>query len=521
MLSINRKLKLSTCAAALAQVFFLNQTSAAEMNFDSPLMPPSVFGSKGASYAQGGLENTSINFNDTSNENSHIHGNNSGGSQVSQLEADAGGGLFRAETGNKFSFESWRVVTLNTALIISGGDSTLHVVGIRDGAQVASITLTNADAGTTIDFLARDSEFGNVDKVEYWFSPAGRGEDPSSDVDLRNLLLEIDDVNFDLTPVAPPTQTGVMDFETPVMPAAVYGSDGKFYAQGGLEHTSIDFTDGEENSHVHGKSGNGGRVSELEADAGGALFRTTTGDKFSFKSWDLVSLNLARTGGGESTFHVVGMRDGVKVANTTLTSDEVGTKVDFLARDVDFGNVDQVEYWFTPPGRGVDPADPKFNQTLFGLLAGVDNVSFDLQATTVPALSLKVSASQTSFTTGESLKLDVGASSPGLQSMIDVYMIILMPDGDSLVYFIDLEANLAFGNASNLAGLTPMAASIDMSAPFAANLPDFFIFNWTGQESAGDYVAYLVMVKAGSLNDGNLDQDDILQIDKTEFSFTP
>ena len=100
-------------------------------------------------------------------------------------------------------------------------------------------------------------------------------------------------------------------------------------------------------------------------------------------------------------------------------------------------------------------------------------------------------------------------------------MIILMPDGDSLVYFIDLEANLAFGNASNLAGLTPMAASIDMSAPFAANLPDFFIFNWTGQESAGDYVAYLVMVKAGSLNDGNLDQDDILQIDKTEFSFTP
>ncbi len=314
-----------------------------------------------------------------------------------------------------------------------------------------------------------------------------------------------------------------MDFETPPIPAAVFGADGEFYTQGGLEYTSIDFVDLPQidTSHVHGKSGNGGRVSELEADAGGALFRAATGDKFSFKSWDLISLNLARTGGGESTFHVVGMRDGVKVANTTLTNNDVGTTVDFLERDVNFGNVDQVEYWFTPPGRGVDPVDPKFNQTLFGLLAGIDNVNFDLQAMTVPALTLTVSASQTSFSTGESLKLDIGASSPGLQSLVDVFMIILMPDGDSLVYFTDLDANLAFGNMSNLAGLSPMVASIDMTAPFAANLPEFFTFNWTGQESPGDYVAYLVMVKAGSLNDGNLEQDDILEVGRTDFSFNP
>ncbi|HBV20716.1 MAG TPA: hypothetical protein DEF07_03225 [Nitrosomonas sp.] len=314
-------------------------------------------------------------------------------------------------------------------------------------------------------------------------------------------------------------QAAVMDFETPPMPAAVFGTQGQFYTQGGLEHTSIDFR--EPTSHVHGVSGNGGRVSQLAGDAGGGLFRAATGNKFSFQSWDLVSLNLAHTGGGESTFHVVGMRDGVKVAGVTLTNAELGTTVDFLARDANFGNVDQVEYWFTPPGRGIDPAEPEFNGVLFNLLAEIDNVNFDLQPDAVPVLTLTVSASQMNFSTGDSLKLDIGLSSPGLQSLVDVFMIILLPDQNSLVYFTDLNANLAFGNLSNLAGVLPMVASVDIAAPFAANLADFFTFKWTGQEPAGDYAAFLLMARAGALNDGNINQDDILQVGRADFSFNP
>ncbi len=314
-------------------------------------------------------------------------------------------------------------------------------------------------------------------------------------------------------------QAEVMDFETPPMRAAVFGTLGEFYTQNGLEHTSIGFR--EPTSHVHGVSANGGRVSQLAGDAGGGLFRTATGDKFSFQSWDLITLDLAQTNGGESTFHIVGMRDSVKVANITLTNEEVGTTIDFLARDANFGNVDQVEYWYTPPGRGIDPAEPEFKGALFNLLSEIDNVTFDLQPNAVPPLTLAVSASQTSFSTGDSLKLDIGISSPGLQSVVDVFMIILLPDGENLVYFTDLDAKFAFGHLSNLAGIVPMAASIDIAAPLAANLQEFFTFNWTGQESAGNYTAFLVMAKAGSLSDGSINQDDILQVSRTDFSFTP
>lgn len=317
-------------------------------------------------------------------------------------------------------------------------------------------------------------------------------------------------------------QAAVMDFETPVMPSAVFGNDSEFYTQGGLQHTSIDFTDGETTSHVHGSfHNNDNRMSVLEADAGGGLFKAATGNAFSFQSWDLVKLNLARIGGGESTFHVVGIRNGVKVADTTLTNEELGTTVDFIARDADFGNVDQVEYWFTPPGRGINPTEARFNQTLFGLVTGIDNVNFDLQAKPVPDLSVGISASQTSFFTGESLVLDAGISTPGMSAVVDIYLIVVLPDGNNVLMFTDLEGNYSFGNLSDIAGMVPMVASVNLASPYNNNLADFFTYNWAGQEPAGSYVAYLVVTNAGALADGNIDPGDIFQITDSNFSFNP
>jgi hypothetical protein len=171
------------------------------MDFDNPAMPAAVFGTLGQSYAQGGFETTSIDFNDAANVTSHIHGADSGGSRVSQLEADAGGALFRSASGADFSFDSWDMVTLNTA-ITTGGDSVFHVAGLNNGATVADITLTSADTGA-VDFLALDSGFGNVDQVEYWFDAPGRGEDPAAGVGLLNLLAEVDNVSFSDAAIPP------------------------------------------------------------------------------------------------------------------------------------------------------------------------------------------------------------------------------------------------------------------------------------------------------------------------------
>ncbi len=203
--------------STLLAVFYLGPVHAHTeiMDFDSPAMPAAVFGGTifgNQVYSQNGFETTSIDF-DVGVNTSHIHGalNLTTGSRVSQLEADAGGGLFRSSTaGADFAFQSWDMVTLDTA-ITTGGDSTLHVVGLNDGIQVASTTLTSAAEGTNVDFLSLDSGFGNVDLVEYWFDPAGRGVDPATSVGLLNLLAEVDNVSFgDAIPAVPEPETYAM-----------------------------------------------------------------------------------------------------------------------------------------------------------------------------------------------------------------------------------------------------------------------------------------------------------------------
>ncbi len=200
------KIKKTMLALSTLLVFFyLGQVNAHTriMDFDDPPMPSAVFGSFGATHNQNGIEHTSIAFNNLS-PLSHIHGalNAVWGSRVSQLEADAGGALFRNESGENFAFDRWDIVTLDTA-ITTGGVSNLHVVGFDDGLQVAERILTSADAGTTINF---GPAFNNVDLVEYWFELPGRGEDPQLGEGLLNLLVEIDNVHFEhaVSPVPEP-----------------------------------------------------------------------------------------------------------------------------------------------------------------------------------------------------------------------------------------------------------------------------------------------------------------------------
>jgi len=151
--------------------------------------------------------------------------------------------------------------------------------------------------------------------------------------------------------------TQVMDFDTPSMPAAVFGNFGQKHIEGDFEHTSIGFNNGTPTSHIHGTTlPNGGRASQLHSDAGGALFRRTDGADFSFQSWDVEKLITALTTGGDSALHVVGLNDGSVVADVTLASSVTGSTIDFLSLNTNFGNVDLVEWFFDPAGRGIDPA---------------------------------------------------------------------------------------------------------------------------------------------------------------------
>jgi hypothetical protein len=136
-------------------------------------------------------------------------------------------------------------------------------------------------------------------------------------------------------------------------------------------------------------------------------------------------------------------------------------------------------------------------------------------------LVLTAGVSQAAFVTGETLNLSVGATNPGLASTVDVYIVILLPDGDTLVNFIDLQGTFEIRSLSNLADLTPMVPSLSLSGAFNVSLSPFFTYSWRGTEPAGTYSAFLVMAQAGSLSDGSIDPGDLVKLAASSFTFNP
>ena len=223
--------------------------------------------------------------------------------------------------------------------------------------------------------------------------------------------------------------------------------------------------------------------------------------------------------------------------------------VEFFARTLSTANGTSVLTAFDDQGVQVEsvtlnPGEPfrlvsftgplqriEFTNNADATCASCMNAIDDFGFSPAPDLTLPVSVNQPSYSTGDSLILDIGASNPGmaaadmggagLPSEVDVYMVILTPNGDDVVYFKDLAGTLAFGRLSNLAEVTPMVTSLNIETSFSIDQPDFFTYTWTGLEAAGNYTAFLVMAKAGSLTDGNIGQDDIVKVGRTDFFFSP
>lgn len=137
------------------------------------------------------------------------------------------------------------------------------------------------------------------------------------------------------------------------------------------------------------------------------------------------------------------------------------------------------------------------------------------------SLVLTATVNQTGFATGGTLELSISATNPGQETDVDVYLVILLPDGNTMVNFVGLDGAFEFGSFSALGSLTPLVGSLTLSGAFDVSIPSFFSYTWSGAEPAGDYQVFLVMAQAGSLADGSIDPGDLIQFGAASFGFNP
>jgi hypothetical protein len=143
--------------------------------------------------------------------------------------------------------------------------------------------------------------------------------------------------------------------------------------------------------------------------------------------------------------------------------------------------------------------DPRWNNDVlnpaFGQLSACDFEVMQL-GWKPAALSLAVSANQSTFTTGQALTSTVTYTNPGLASVVDVYMGLLFPDGHTIAFFTG--GSFALGDAANPASFRPAATGVSLAAPASATVPDVFAYPWTAAAPRGGYVLFVAAVKANT-----------------------
>jgi len=135
--------------------------------------------------------------------------------------------------------------------------------------------------------------------------------------------------------------------------------------------------------------------------------------------------------------------------------------------------------------------------------------------------SISIAPNRVSFRIGDSLTVSVGVENPGLPAVVDFYFDVVLPDGDTLVFFTNLEFASGVGSLAKPATLQPIVAGIDLTTPFTYSQPTFFGYSWTGGEPPGGYVLFVAAVKSGALADNSIDAGDIVAVSTAAVSFAP
>jgi hypothetical protein len=136
-----------------------------------------------------------------------------------------------------------------------------------------------------------------------------------------------------------------------------------------------------------------------------------------------------------------------------------------------------------------------------------------------PGLALTLTPSHTLIAPGDTLRVAIGATHQGPPLAMDVYLVVLLPDGDSAVAVG--AGGFVPGRVSQLAALAPFAAGVTLPTGFAQSLDPVLTYTFTGSEPPGPYQFFLAALRPGALADGRVDPGDLLALATAQVTFGP
>jgi hypothetical protein len=119
---------------------------------------------------------------------------------------------------------------------------------------------------------------------------------------------------------------------------------------------------------------------------------------------------------------------------------------------------------------------------------------------------------------GQVLSGSVGINNPGIGGLADIYVGLLTPEGT--IAFVT-SGGFGVGTVADLTTFQPLVEDVPLDIPFAVDVPDFFVHQWTIDDQRGEFTFFMLVLSAGALADGALTLDEILAVSLAPFVYAP
>jgi uncharacterized repeat protein (TIGR01451 family) len=139
---------------------------------------------------------------------------------------------------------------------------------------------------------------------------------------------------------------------------------------------------------------------------------------------------------------------------------------------------------------------------------------------TSPSLAIRLN--QATFQAGQTLRVTLDLRNPGPILITDVYVGVILPDGQTVLWLTNtapLEGVVTRLDADPRT-FTPMLRNVSWPAGLDATQEDYLTYRFTGGETPGIYHLLVGWTIPGSLDDGRIDEGDVLALAWTPVQFT-